>query len=124
MIRSVGSASHAGPENGGPRERELGVLFGTIVVCAATGSTQAGMIAGFAVQDRPRKVLGIDGSATVSKTWEQITRIARRTAEAIGLARDLSDDERCGDPEPTGSCDCSIGSSMAELSHTREPTPK
>src|SRR5207247_2421975 len=61
--------------------------------CAVTGSTQAGMIAGFAAQDRPRRVLGIDGSATVSKTWQQIARIARRTAEAIGLARPLSDDE-------------------------------
>jgi 1-aminocyclopropane-1-carboxylate deaminase len=50
-----------------------------------TGSTQAGMIAGFALQDRPRRVLGIDGSATVRPTWEQVARIARRTAEAIGL---------------------------------------
>jgi 1-aminocyclopropane-1-carboxylate deaminase len=75
------------------QERELEVFFDTIVVCAVTGSTQAGMIAGFAAQDRPRRVLGIDGSATVSKTWEQIARIARRTAEAIGLARPLSDDE-------------------------------
>jgi len=75
------------------QERELGVFFDTVVVCAVTGSTQAGMIAGFAAQDRPRKVLGVDGSATVSKTWEQIARIARQTAEAIGLARPLSDDE-------------------------------
>jgi 1-aminocyclopropane-1-carboxylate deaminase len=75
------------------QERELDVFFDTIVVCAVTGSTQAGMIAGFAAQDRPRKVLGIDGSATVSKTWEQIARIARQTAEAIGLARPLGDDE-------------------------------
>jgi 1-aminocyclopropane-1-carboxylate deaminase len=75
------------------QERELEVFFDTIVVCSVTGSTQAGMIAGFAAQDRPRRVLGIDGSATVSKTWEQIARIARRTAEAIGLARPLSDDE-------------------------------
>jgi len=75
------------------QERQLEVFFDTIVVCAVTGSTQAGMIAGFAAQDRPRRVLGIDGSATVSKTWQQIARIARRTAEAIGLARPLSDDE-------------------------------
>jgi 1-aminocyclopropane-1-carboxylate deaminase len=75
------------------QERELGVFFDTIVVCAVTGSTQAGMIAGFAAQDRPRCVLGIDGSATVSKTWEQIARIARSTAEAIGLDRPLGDDE-------------------------------
>src|SRR3954463_15627437 len=43
------------------QERELGVTFDTIVVCAVTGSTQAGMIAGFANQDAPRSVLGIDG---------------------------------------------------------------
>ena len=75
------------------QEQELEVFFDTIIVCSVTGSTQAGMIAGFAAQDRPRRVLGIDGSATVEQTWEQIARIARRTAEAIGLGRDLSDDE-------------------------------
>jgi 1-aminocyclopropane-1-carboxylate deaminase len=75
------------------QEAELGVFFDTVVVCSVTGSTQAGMVAGFAAQDRPRTVLGIDGSATVEQTWEQIARIARRTAEAIGLGRELRDDE-------------------------------
>ena len=75
------------------QERELGVFFDTIVVCSVTGSTQAGMVAGFAAQERPRTVLGIDGSATVEKTWNQIARIARRTAEAIELGRELRDDE-------------------------------
>jgi 1-aminocyclopropane-1-carboxylate deaminase len=75
------------------QERELGVFFDTIVVCAVTGSTHAGMIAGFAGQARPRRVLGIDGSATVEQTREQVARIARRTAEAIGLGRELADDE-------------------------------
>ena len=75
------------------QERELGVFFDTVVVCSVTGSTQAGMIAGFAAQDRPRTVLGIDGSATVQQTRDQITRIARRTAEAIDLGRELRADE-------------------------------
>ena len=75
------------------QERELGVFFDTIVVCSVTGSTQAGMIAGFAGQDRERRILGIDGSATVQQTWEQIARIARRTAAAIGLGRELRDEE-------------------------------
>ena len=75
------------------QERELGVFFDTIVVCSVTGSTQAGMVAGFAAQERGRRVLGIDGSATVEQTWEQVARIARRTASAIGLGRDLRDDE-------------------------------
>jgi 1-aminocyclopropane-1-carboxylate deaminase len=75
------------------QEAELGVFFDTVVVCSVTGSTQAGMIAGFAAQDRPRSVLGIDGSATVEQTREQIARIARLTAEAVGLDRALRDDE-------------------------------
>jgi 1-aminocyclopropane-1-carboxylate deaminase len=75
------------------QERELGVFFDTIVVCSVTGSTQAGMVAGFAAQEQPRRVLGIDGSATVEQTWSQIARIARSTAEAIGLGRELADEE-------------------------------
>jgi 1-aminocyclopropane-1-carboxylate deaminase len=75
------------------QERELGLFFDTIVVCSVTGSTQAGMIAGFAAQDRPRTVLGIDGSATVEQTRAQVARIARSTAGAIGLGRDLADEE-------------------------------
>jgi 1-aminocyclopropane-1-carboxylate deaminase len=75
------------------QERALGVFFDTIVVCTVTGSTHAGMIAGFAGQDRPRRVIGIDASATLDKTREQVGRIARSTADLIGLGRDLRDDE-------------------------------
>ena len=75
------------------QERELDVVFDTVVVCSVTGSTQAGMIAGFAAQQTGRAVLGIDGSATVEQTWAQIARIARFTAAAIGLGRHLADDE-------------------------------
>jgi 1-aminocyclopropane-1-carboxylate deaminase len=75
------------------QERELGVFFDTIVVCSVTGSTQAGMIAGFAAQETTRRVLGIDASATVPQTWSQIARIARNTAKAIELGRVLDDDE-------------------------------
>jgi 1-aminocyclopropane-1-carboxylate deaminase len=75
------------------QERELGVFFDTIVVCSVTGSTQAGMIAGFAGQDRPRRVLGIDGSAKIDDTTAQVSKIARNTAELIGLDRELTDDE-------------------------------
>jgi 1-aminocyclopropane-1-carboxylate deaminase len=75
------------------QERELGVFFDTVVVCSVTGSTQAGMIAGFAGQQTERAVLGIDGSATVEQTWAQIARIARATAESIGLGRELDDSE-------------------------------
>ena len=82
------------------QELELGVFFDTVIVCAVTGSTQAGMIAGFAdgprsdgSQARPRRVLGIDGSAKPAETHAQVARIARFTARSIGLGRDLRDDE-------------------------------
>ena len=75
------------------QEEELGVFFDTVVVCSVTGSTQAGMIAGFAGQDRPRRVIGIDASAKLAETRDQVARIARRTAELIGLGRDLRDEE-------------------------------
>lgn len=75
------------------QERELGVSFDTIVVCSVTGSTQAGMIAGFAGQKRHRRIIGIDASAKPKETWGQVARIARQTAELIDLGRDLRDDE-------------------------------
>ncbi len=79
------------------QEAELDVFFDTIVVCTVTGSTHAGMIAGFAALEdltgRPRRVLGIDASATLAKTTDQVTRIATHTAALIELGRDLRDDE-------------------------------
>ena len=55
------------------------------------------MIAGFAALEdaggRPRRVLGIDASATIDKTRDQVRRIAQHTADLIGLGRQLRDDE-------------------------------
>jgi 1-aminocyclopropane-1-carboxylate deaminase len=75
------------------QERGLGMFFDTVVVCSVTGSTQAGMVAGFAAQDRPRRVIGIDASAKAKETLEQVIRIARRTADLIGVDRDLREAE-------------------------------
>lgn len=75
------------------QEAELGVHFDTVVVCTVTGSTHAGMIAGFAAEGRGRRIIGIDASATLDRTREQLTRIARSTAEAIGLDRPLTDED-------------------------------
>mgnify|MGYP000244714589 CR=1 FL=1 len=79
------------------QEKEQGVFFDTIVVCTVTGSTHAGMIAGFAALEEltgvRRRVLGIDASATLDKTRDQVGRIARHTAELIEVGRDLRDDE-------------------------------
>ena len=75
------------------QEAELGVFFDTVIVCSVTGSTQAGMIAGFADRPRERRIIGIDASAKPAETWAQVARIARFTATAIGIERELRDDE-------------------------------
>ncbi len=79
------------------QEQALGVHFDTIVVCTVTGSTHAGMIAGFAALEDltgvRRRVIGIDASATIDKTRDQVGRIARHTADLIELGRELREDE-------------------------------
>lgn len=79
------------------QERESGVFFDTVVVCSVTGSTQAGMVAGFAALEeaggRPRRVLGIDASAKPAATREQIARIAHATGQLIGVKRELTVDD-------------------------------
>ncbi len=71
------------------QEAELGVFFDTIIVCAVTGSTMAGMVAGFKLAEklgaRKRKVVGIDASAKVQQTFDQVLRIAQQTGTKIGL---------------------------------------
>ena len=78
------------------QERRLGVFFDTVIVCSVTGSTQAGMVAGFAALEqagaRPRRVLGVDASAKPDETREQVLRIARRTARLIGVEGELPAD--------------------------------
>ena len=75
------------------QEGELGVFFDTIVVCSVTGSTHAGMLAGFAAQEPTRRIIGIDGSARPRETRDQVARIAHATAELIEVGRELRDDE-------------------------------
>jgi 1-aminocyclopropane-1-carboxylate deaminase len=73
------------------QERQLGVFFDVIIVCSVTGSTQAGMIAGFAaVGGRTRRVLGIDASAKPAETRDQIGRIADHTAKLIGVDGEIT----------------------------------
>jgi 1-aminocyclopropane-1-carboxylate deaminase len=79
------------------QERELGVFFDTVVVCSVTGSTQAGMVAGFkAIEEaggRERRVLGIDASAKPAETREQVARIAQGTGQLIGVEQELTVDD-------------------------------
>lgn len=75
------------------QEAEMGVKFDYIIVCVVTGSTQAGMIVGFAADDRARRVIGIDGSGTPDQLRTQVRGIVDNTAELVELGREVRDDE-------------------------------
>jgi len=86
------------------QEAELGFKFDYIVVCSVTGSTQAGMVVGFAADGRADRVIGIDASAKPAQTKAQILRIAQNTAKLVELDRAITEadvvlDTRYGGPE-------------------------
>ena len=71
------------------QEEGMGIFFDTIIVCAVTGSTMAGMVAGLKLAEkngsRARRIIGIDASAKVQETFDQVLRIAKATGVKIGL---------------------------------------
>lgn len=75
------------------QEADLGFAFDYIIVCVVTGSTQAGMIVGFAADDRADRVIGIDASGTLEQTRAQVRGIVDNTAELVELGRAVRDDE-------------------------------
>ncbi|QPC41656.1 1-aminocyclopropane-1-carboxylate deaminase [Kaustia mangrovi] len=72
------------------QEETLGLTFDYIVVCTVTGSTHAGMVAGFAADGRAERVIGIDASATPDQTRAQVLDIARNTSALVG-GREIGD---------------------------------
>ena len=81
------------------QEAELGFTFDYIIVCVVTGSTQAGMIVGFAHDNRADRVIGIDGSGTPEQLREQVRGIVDNTAELVELGRTVRDDEIVINPD-------------------------
>jgi 1-aminocyclopropane-1-carboxylate deaminase len=80
------------------QEQELGFMFDYIIVCSVTGSTQAGMVVGFAADGRADRVIGIDASAKPEQTRAQILRIAQHTADLVELGRPLGEADVVLDP--------------------------
>ena len=75
------------------QEAQMGIKFDYIIVCVVTGSTQAGMIVGFAADDRADRVIGIDASGTPAQTRAQVRQIVDHTAELVELGRKVRDEE-------------------------------
>ena len=93
-VHRLGGLGYVGfAEEVARQEAEMGLRFDYVVVCVVTGSTQAGMIVGFAAQGRAETVLGIDASGTVDQTRAQVRQIVDTTSELVGLGRAVRDDE-------------------------------
>jgi 1-aminocyclopropane-1-carboxylate deaminase len=99
-VHKFGALGYVGfAEEVAEQEAELGVTFDYVVVCVVTGSTQGGMIVGFAAQDRADRVIGIDASGTVEQTRAQVRGIVDNTAELVGLGRKVREDEIVINPD-------------------------
>ena len=81
------------------QEAGLGFAFDYVVVCVVTGSTQAGMVVGFAAQDRADRVIGIDASGTPAQTRAQVRGIVDDAAALVGLGRAVREDEIVINPD-------------------------
>ncbi len=81
------------------QEAQLGFSFDYIIVCVVTGSTQAGMIVGFAADDRAHRVIGIDASGTLEQTRAQVRQIVDSTAALVELGRAVREDEIVINPD-------------------------
>jgi len=75
------------------QEAQMGLTFDYVIVCVVTGSTQAGMIVGFAADNRADRVIGIDASGTPAETRAQVRAIVDNTADLVELGRMVRDDE-------------------------------
>src|SRR5689334_16590881 len=84
------------------QERELGLFFDTVVTATCTGSTQAGMVVGFRAQDRDRRVIGVDTAGDAAMTRDAVTKIARATADLIGMNKEIRDQDIVIEPDYAG----------------------
>ena len=100
----LGGLGYAGfAEEVRAQERDLGFRFDFILTASGSGSTQGGMIVGFAADGRADRVIGIDITAKPQATRAQVKRIAEHTADLVGLGRAIADadivlDERYAGP--------------------------
>ena len=73
------------------QEKDLGFRFDVILTASGSGSTQGGMVAGFAEEGRASQVVGIDITAKPEATRAMVMKIAQRTAEMVGVRRAIGD---------------------------------
>lgn len=84
------------------QERALSIFFGTILIATCTGSTQAGLLVGFARQGRSRRVIGIDTAADAETTEAAVSKIAHATGKLLQCEAAVSDRDIIVDPRYSG----------------------
>ena len=76
------------------QENQIGQFFDTVITATCTGSTQAGMVVGFANQSKPRTIIGIDTADNAVMTRNAVTNICQQTIKVIndngGKAKELN----------------------------------
>jgi 1-aminocyclopropane-1-carboxylate deaminase len=93
-VHKYGALGYVGfAEEVARQEADLGFAFDYIIVCVVTGSTQGGMIVGFATQNRADRVIGIDASGTLEQTRLQVRQIVDNTAKLVELGRTIRENE-------------------------------
>jgi 1-aminocyclopropane-1-carboxylate deaminase len=70
-----------------------GLRFSTVVHATSSGSTQAGLIVGFAALGSTCRVIGIDVNAAAENTRSTVLRIARSTAALVGAILEISEED-------------------------------
>lgn len=72
--------------------RAAGVTPGTVVVATGSGGTQAGLVAGQVGSGLPWRLVGASVSRPATDMADQVLRLARECAAALGLAEPSVDD--------------------------------
>jgi 1-aminocyclopropane-1-carboxylate deaminase len=60
------------------------------------------MVVGFSAQERPRRLIGVDTAANPDMTRRAVTKIARATAELVGLRKEIRDEDVIIEPRWAG----------------------
>lgn len=64
--------------------RDLGVHFDYVVHCTGSGSTQSGLVAGFAAMEAGTRVIGVSDDDEIEIKKERVLRLANETLETLG----------------------------------------
>jgi 1-aminocyclopropane-1-carboxylate deaminase len=85
------------------QENATNQFFDTVITATCTGSTQAGMVVGFANQSKPRQLIGIDTADNAAMTQRAVKNICLQTIKTIndkgGFAKELDEKDIIVNPD-------------------------